>query len=189
MARGGNGCALPVAGRAGRNLHHRTQDGLAHLPHLARPVAGCAACGRSARLGAYPLAGRADFIAGEFHFALHAEHCLFKAELQLHLQVGPAPRHVTRALRRAPKAAEVEEFFEYIGEVHGEIRHTARALHASMAKAVVSGAFIVIAQNAVSLVDLFEALFGVGLLAHVRVILARQPPESPFDVIGGGFPV
>src|SRR5690606_33211088 len=53
---------------------------------------------------------------------------------------------------------------------------------AARAQLVVSLAPLRIAQRLVSLVDGLEALLGVGLLAHVRVVLARQAAIGGLDL-------
>jgi hypothetical protein len=51
-----------------------------------------------------------------------------------------------------------------------------------MAEAVVELAGLGLREHFVGLGDLPEALLGVGRVAHVRVQLAREPPERLLDV-------
>ena len=52
------------------------------------------------------------------------------------------------------------------------------------AQLIIGGAFFGIAQHFMGLGDFLEALFGMGFLADVRVILARQPAISLLDLLG-----
>jgi len=53
---------------------------------------------------------------------------------------------------------------------------------------VVGGAFFRIRQHRIGLVDLLHAGFGIGLLADIRMVFARHPTVSLFDLVGGcGF--
>ena len=64
--------------------------------------------------------------------------------------------------------------------------HAAKSL---FAKAVITRALIRIRKHAVGFVDLFELLFGVFFLAHIRMILARKFTERGFDLIIARVPL
>jgi hypothetical protein len=55
-----------------------------------------------------------------------------------------------------------------------------------MTETVIGGAAVWVGENRVSLVDLFEALLGMGFFVHVGVVLARQLAECLLEVIRGG---
>ena len=54
------------------------------------------------------------------------------------------------------------------------------------AQGLVGGALFPVLEDLVGLVDLLEARFGVGLLAHVRVVFARQLAVGLFDGLRRG---
>src|SRR5690606_159170 len=53
---------------------------------------------------------------------------------------------------------------------------------AARAKLVVRGALLRVAQGLVGFADRLEPVLGVGLLAHIRVVLARQPAVGRADL-------
>ena len=186
MAGRGDRLARAVAGRAGGHLHHRAQDGLAHLAHFARAVAGGAAHGRGARLGAGAVAGGADLIAGDLDLFLDPKDGFFEGQIQAILQVGAAPRRIARPAAGAPKPAKAEQVAEDIGkiaEIDGEIRRSARAFHPGMTKAVVGRPPFGIGEHGVGFVDLFEALFRIRRFVDIGMVLARQAAEGRFEII------
>jgi hypothetical protein len=57
---------------------------------------------------------------------------------------------------------------------------------AGVAQFVIGLAFFRVGQHVVGLVDLGHALLGIGLLADIRVVLARQLAERFLDLVGAG---
>ena len=54
------------------------------------------------------------------------------------------------------------------------------------AKAIVGRAFLRVLEHLVGLLDLLEALFCFRLVAHVRMVFARQPPVRTLDLLRVG---
>ena len=103
----------------------------------------------------------------EHDLALHADEGLAEREALLHADVLAA--RGAAALLPAARAAAVhpEELGEDVLEVGedvapGEVRH-ARAVDASEAELVVAGAFLLVGEDLVRLVDLFEAGLRLGV--------------------------
>ncbi len=72
--------ARSVTVRAGGHLHHRAQEGLAHLPHLA-PAAACAQrCALVPGSAPLPSAGTAGFIPGDLNLFFYPENRFFKGQ-------------------------------------------------------------------------------------------------------------
>ena len=111
-------------------------------------------------------------------------------------EAATAPEQLLEEIAEA--AARAAAAGEDLLEVHaaGLALESARpGLHfvagpvAACAQLVVGGAFFRIAQRLVGLVDGLEALLRAGLLAHVGMVLARQPAVGRLDlrVAGTGF--
>ena len=130
-----------------------------------------------------------------------------------HLQVGrEAPQHVLKtdfeiitkvlpalyAAAPAPAAAttkqvaEPEEIAENIAEIREGVRIDAArgALQSLKTVAIVSGAFLRIAQNAIRLRGLFESLFGILVTGvPVRMVLERKLAVSTLQCRVVGLPI
>ena len=95
------------------------------------------------------------------------------------------------------RAAPVDGFEQIVELVVGEGRVAAAAVGwleirpglPVAAQLVVGGALFQVLEHRVGFAEGLEAQLGVGLLAHVRVVLARQPPVGSLDlgIAGGGL--
>ena len=133
---------------------------------LAAAVAGGAGGRAAARLAAAALAALAALHARHLDLGAHAEHRVFEADLQVVADVFAALRARAPAPPPPPaeQVAEAEEIAQdvaEIGERFGvEAAGRRRALHARVAEAVVGGALLRIAQDAVRFAGFLEFLFG-----------------------------
>ncbi len=96
--------------------------------------------------------------------------------------ISGALRTATASPSGAPTRATPE--FETIGPIRWRPELLARLPVA--AQFIVGGAFLRVLEDLVGLLDLLEMGFGVLLLAHVRMELARQAPIRLLDLIRGG---
>ena len=121
------------------------------------------------------------------NLALDPARGLFEVDHDLCGDVGPA----TPARARGDAEGVLpEEGREDVGEAP-EVergRPEASALEARMAEAVVEAAGLRLREHLVRRDCLAEALLRVGLLRDVRVQLAREPAEGPFDLGFGRRP-
>jgi hypothetical protein len=182
---GGDHLAGPLAGRAGGDLDERAQEGLAHPPHLADAAAGRAAGRAGPGLRAVPPAARAWLVADDLHILLHAPGGLFERQRDLGLKVRTAPGRPP-----CPRAdPESEEILEEIGEEVREIRRLRAQpppFQPGVAIHVIDPSLLLIGEDGVGLVDLFEFLLGVRRLVDIRVILAGQPSIGLLDLLQRG---
>ena len=101
-----------------------------------------------------------------------------KADFEIVAHVFAALRAVAALARSAEHVGESEHVAENIAEI-GEARAVEtlrrRALHALMSEAIVGGAFLRIAQDAVCFVGFLELVFG-RVIAGIQVgmVLARE---------------
>jgi hypothetical protein len=159
---------------AGGDVDKRAENRLLNLSHLTGAVALGAAHGLGARFGTRALAAGAGLMAQNLNLLFAAKGCLFEGNLETVLQVctpaGSPPRATSRAHAKAR-----EEIFKDVFKTKATktgIAGAGRALYASVTKAVIGGALLLVAQHLIGLADLFEALLGAGGFIHVRVILA-----------------
>ena len=112
--------------------------------------------------------------------------------------------HPGAASARVPSLPHApEQLGEEVGEVPGvgapkprarefeagiPIRRRSKLLAGRMpgAERVVGGTLLGVGQHRVRLVDFLHPQLGVGFLADVRVVLARQPAKRLLDLIGAG---
>ena len=122
----------------------------------------------SSRLSAFAVAAAAFFQARNLNVDRDAAHGVFEIDLQVVANVIAALR--ARAALLGPAAAaehvaeseHVAQDVGQIGEASGGIESVAgRAGHALMAEAIVGGALLGIAQNAIGLGGFLEFLFRV----------------------------
>ena len=136
-------------------------------------MAGGAGGGPAAGLAAAALAAFAALHARHLNIGAHAEHGVLETDFQIVADVLAALRArappAAAAAALAEQVAEAEEIAEDVAEI-GELlgveagRTAARALHSGVAEAVVSGALLRIAQDAIGLAAFLELLFGVGIV-------------------------
>jgi hypothetical protein len=103
---------------------------------------------------------------------------------------------------RGPCAHAAEQFGEEVAEIGGAGIANPRPENSNPAsqsgggreaspgavaarQPVIGGALFGIGQHRIGLVDLAHARLGVGLLAHVGVVLARELAEGLLDLLGG----
>jgi hypothetical protein len=101
------------------------------------------------------------------------------------LQVGASSGGIGRSPGSAakPPKPKPEQVTEDIGEIHGRpIRDTSHPLNPGMTEAVISGPFFPVRKNCIGFVDLLESFFRIRFLADIWMVLARQTPESGFDL-------
>ncbi len=133
------------------------------------------------------LAARADIHAR--HLNLHAQPAngVFERHLQVVPQILATLRPVassaratpSRAAKQVPKPEQIAQNIAEIGERGWIEALRSHALQPLMAIAVIGGAFLRIAQDAVRLGGFLESLFGILIVRiAVRVILERQFPVS-----------
>ena len=123
------------------------------------------------------LAAVASLHARDLDLGGQAEHRLFEGDFQIVADVFAALRAVaTRAAasppNRSPKPKKSPRMSPKSAKVSGLKPWLAGALHAGMAVAIVGGALLRVAQNAVGLGGFFEFLLGVGIVRiAIRVVL------------------
>ena len=123
---------------------------------------------------------------------------LHKAEHQADANIAALARRIWVGAAPAAKAAEAaaEQVAEQVAQVHAAAKATAEpaararavvGVYACMAKLVIPGAFIFIAEDLVCLAHLFE-LFLSGLVAgvQVRVIFFREFAVGALDLVVRG---
>src|SRR5262249_1830549 len=126
--------------------------------------------------------------ARDLDLRAHSEHGVLEGDFEVvadilaALRAGPAAAAAT-----AEQIAESEEVAKDVAEIGKGVRielRTGRALHAGVAEAIVHGAFLQIAQNAVGFAGLFELFFGgrvVGIA--IGVIAFRQVAIGGLDFL------
>ena len=166
-----------------RALAHRTGAGHAEeallVTHLTLPSALLAGAGCLTAGGARAVAAFAEFAAAHGDVLLHAKGGVLKGDAQVLAQVVAA--HGARASTAAPSAAKhvskAEDVAEDVAEVH-LLEAALRGAGATggegvVAVTVVGGALLGIAQDAVGLAALLEALLG-GFVAGIAVGVVLQ---------------
>lgn len=192
---------LAVRTRIGNDLARTVavRTGLLHLQKAAvdvdRTAAAAVRAGLLARalLAARTVTGFALFPNRHANVGLGAGNCLLECDFKRITHVGAAEHLGTASASAAGTAAE--NFGEDVAEVaesalslteSAESAEAARCvrIHAGLAVAVVGGALLRIAQNRISLTDLFKLFFGL-LVAVVAVgmVLHRQTSIRLFDFI------
>src|SRR6266540_2460176 len=181
--------AAAAAGHAGAGGDELAEQGLAHGALLAGAVAGPAGGRGRARLG--PLAAA---VLARGHGA-HAD-VLGAAEDRLgELQVDPHGQVVAAAGARAGARAggervAAEEGVDHVGE-RSEAERVGRhllAVEPGLPEGVVALPLLRVAEHAVGLGDLLEALLSVRVAGvEVRVVLARQLAVGALDLLGRGI--
>src|SRR6266568_3463963 len=176
-------------------LRARPADGEKALlvPDLPAASARRAGEGRAALLGARAAASRTGLRARNLDLGLEAEGGFLKGNLQVIAQVRAALRARAPRLPTAENVAEAEEIAEDVFEIRkdtGVGLEAARAADAGVAKAVVSGALLLIGQHAVGFRDFFELLGRLlrALRIAVGMVLEREFPVGALDLLLGGAP-
>src|SRR3990172_5270623 len=179
----GDRLAGAAAGGTGRDIDHRPQERVAHVADFTGAVAGGAADGRRAGLGAAAVAGGTDFLPRELDRLFDSGDGLQEFERQVVAQIGPAAR---RPPVSPSPGAESEKLLEDVGEAEAEVGgHT---LNAGMAETVIRGAPLLVGKDGVGLVDLLEALLRAVVLVDVGVELLGQAPISATKLVRRGAP-
>jgi len=104
------------------------------------------------------------------------------------------------ALSRAAAAAgKMREQISQIEILEGElpasellfpVRRRAKVLPGPMAaQTIVGGALLRILERLVGFADFLESFLGAGLLGNVRMVLSREFPVRPLDLLGARFAV
>ena len=186
--------AAAVAAGAGRL--HVAEEGVLHRDHAAAALAFGAVDLMAALAHAAAAARLARSQAVVDDFLLGARSDLFERQAQADSHIAAFLAHVGAAARSAAEEAReqiahTEAAAEQVVEI--DVLIAARAACAAGSarngtEAVVLGALRGIGKHVVSLVELFEAVLGIGGLVHVGMKLARLAAERLLDfVVGGGF--
>jgi len=171
----------PAALRAGLRADELTEGAARDVLHLTHPAADVARGDRRPGLGAVALAAVARHRDLEGNVHRDSSRRVGKVDRHLGDRVGAASASLTRRAREEVVAEERGEEVAEVAEV-GVGGAEVPALEAGVAVAVVQLPCLRVREHLVRLRDLAEALLGVGLLRHVRVQLAREPPEGLLDV-------
>src|SRR5690606_27378168 len=183
LAWAGDGFALTTAARAGRHLHHRSEEGLLRLTHFTRAVTLRTTHRRRSRRCTRTRAGLAVLQPLEFDFFFDAKDRLFKRDSHVHTAIRAGTRTTTTA---GSHSADVsEEFFKNFFEATKTCRAAKPTIagDSSVTAAVIAGAFLAVGENVGSFVDLCAALFRGGVLTHVRMISTRTTAKSRLDLL------
>ena len=116
-----------------------------------------------------------------------AEHGLLEGQVNPLADVLAAARLAGSAPATAEKRVEnVAEAAERVESIKPAF---AAAVHAGVAKAVIAGALLLVAEDLVSLVDFLELVLGAGGLVPVGMEFHRLPAEGATDLLFVGSPV
>src|SRR6185503_5871169 len=159
--------------------------------HLSGAVALGAGLRRRPRLGTASPARLAAREARHRERFLAAATCLDERDLELVLEVGTAAcARATTAGSPGPEEV-AEQVTEDVVEARGEVEAAgATLLERGMPEPIVLRAALGIGQDLVGLVDLFEALFGLGARIRilVRVILEGELSVGSLELLVVGGP-
>jgi len=181
----GNDSPFAVAAATGGHIDELAEYAALSPAYLAGAITGGALSGLAAWFASAPPADRADLCAYYLQFFLSAEDRLFEGDSEVLTQVGTLlrPRVPTCAaeegIENVPNAAEVEALETTAAE----------SLHSGVAKAVVSGAFLRVAEDIVGFFDLFELLLGSLVSIVVGMVLKCQLSERLLDFVIRGISV
>src|SRR4029453_9705125 len=183
------------ADRAGGGGDQLAEQRLADGALLARAVAARADGRLGPGLGPRAAAARAGGRDPDPNVLGGPEDRLGERQAQAHPD-GLAPPGPRAGPGAAPeRVAAAEELAQQVVEGGPEAGErvtglAAHALHPGLAVGVVALALVRVGQHGVGLVDLAAPLLGLGVVAaHVRVVLAGQPPPGALDLVLAGGPV
>jgi hypothetical protein len=194
---------LALTAPAGGPLLHPTEGGLLDAGLLPTAVALGAGPRVGPRRVAPAAAVRALLGAGDRDFLLGAVVGRLHVDRQLRLQVLPALRAVPRS---AAAAEELVEDVLHVPEPAAGAAEGIAAAHAAgpaarvrraaflgldelvVAHLVVHPAFLLVGQHLLGLLGLLEFLLGVGVVAHVRVVLPDRLAVGVLDLFLGSVP-
>src|SRR5690606_18803307 len=189
--------ALTPAPGAYGHRHELPEGAGPDVAHLTGPMAFGTRLDGRARFGTVAVATGTHLHPGHLDGFLRAKRGLPKLHLDLHLQV-PAPRGAPGPLAGAA-GKHLEDLREEIAEGIKAPRATEAAgakgakapgtgapgpVKGRVSKAVVLLPGLGVAQDAIGLANLLELFLGLGIVfVHVGMVLARQPPERPLDLL------
>src|SRR5262249_57928366 len=153
---------------------------------LARAPARAAGDGAGARRAPAAVTGRAGLGARDLDVGLRAEGRLLEGQLEVVAEVGAAAGPAPAA---PEEVAEAKEVAEDVAEVREDRGVEAAAPEPGVPEAVVALALLGVAEDAVGLGRLLEALLRL-LVARVavRVVLEGQLPVGGLDLLLAGSP-
>ena len=176
-----DGSSRTVAAGAGCGNGKLAEHAALRPPHLPDPIASAA--GADFRTGLVPAsgAGTARFSAGYFHVAVAAEHRLLEGQRNALADIlagsglaGPASTAAKEGIENVAEPAE---------GVKAVKRTIAAAIHSCVSEAIIPGAFLLVAQHLIRLVNLFELVLSSRRFVPVRMKLHCLPAESASDIL------
>ena len=157
------------------------------MAHLAGPAAGGAGLGLGANFRARARAGFTGDRRGDAHLRGLAHIGFLERDLHVVAQICAAL--AAPAAATSPSPAHAEQIFENIREARGEVRakamRTARPalLEGRMAEPVVGRALLIVLQDVVGFVDLFELMLAVLVAGiAIRVPLHRKLAVGSLEI-------
>ena len=154
------------------------------MSFFAAAIAARAGCRARAGGGATAIAVIADFQPLKLDLFLNAEDRFDEINGDIDAPVASAACRATapRLLLAKGAVENVEDVLKAAETARATGEAAARAVDAGMAETVVARPLLVIGKHFVGFVDFFELFFGVGFLADVGVVLARQPAKGALDL-------
>ena len=161
---------------------------------FAAAVAGGAGAGSAAGFAAGTLAAFAAFHARHLDFGAHAEHGVLEADFEIvadvfaALRAGALAAAAPAASEQVAEAEEIAEDVAEIGEGFGiEAAGPPAPCTPGMAEAIVGGALLRIAQDAIGLARLLEFLFGRGIVRiAIGMVALGEFAVSAFNLLIAG---
>jgi hypothetical protein len=174
-----------MAAATGSHVDELTEYAALSPAHLPGTVAGRAFSRLAAWFASAPLANRADLRAYYLQLFFRAEDRLLEGDIEVITQVGTLLRPCTPGCAAEKGIEDVAE----AAEVEALKTAATKSLNPGVAKSVIGGAFLRIAEDIVGFFDLFELLLGSMVLVVVGMILKCQLPERLLDFISRGISV
>ena len=178
--------------RTGGHPDELPERGTCGLPHLARTPATGAGF-KIFRLASRPAAGSTGFCMHHLNFTIHAGNSIFQPYLDPHQEVC-AGLWTGMALASPKEIKDIPETGE-IGRESTAAEPTAPGIGSPgsvrigiVAHVVILPFFLLVREDAVCLVDLFELLLGPGLLADIRMEFAGKVAVGFLDLRIVGIP-
>src|SRR5579863_2685696 len=172
----------PVTGGTGKGRHHLTKEGLADATDLALAAALATSDGERPRLGAGAATRLTSHVAAESDRHLRPENGAFEAQIEAHLDVLAAARHIRRP---GPKWALAEEGVKKVAESRAEeVARAAPDTFALRSEQVVAASALGIAERLIGERCFFEPALGLGIpAARVGVVLTGELSIGALDLV------